>query len=175
MVVETIRCSASLCTARASPSWQQEQRAYVFRRQSSLHQCDLLAARSVGEMPASKCRDIYTRRDLLPITITDSERGNGQPGRREREVGFTLREDLFEDAHAPGCANLAASYPIVTLLRYRQRTSVRGRKTMMISGSGYTATRLGLFARLNELNSLLAMYLKGPQRRVSRAIAESCV
>jgi len=43
---------------------------------------------------------------------------------------------------------------------------------MMISGSGYTATRLGLFARLNELNSLLAMYLKGPQRRVSRAIAE---
>ena len=88
MVVETIRCSASLCTARASPSWQQEQRAYVFRRQSSLHQCDLLAARSVGEMPASKCRDIYTRRDLLPVTITDSERGNGQPGRREREVGL---------------------------------------------------------------------------------------
>lgn len=37
---------------------------------------------------------------------------------------------------------------------------------------GYTAQRLGVTARVTELNALLSNYRKGPQRRVGNAIAE---
>ena len=37
---------------------------------------------------------------------------------------------------------------------------------------GYTAQRLGVTARVTELNALLSNYRKGPQRQVGNAIAE---